>query len=75
MLPINITRSCADKRLFDVINNVARETYHPKGCYVENVSGRQRWNRTLQPSAVERGFGMGSNKKYRYRGKDTNELF
>jgi hypothetical protein len=32
-----------------VINNVAHETYHPEGCYVENVFGRQRESLALQP--------------------------
>jgi hypothetical protein len=62
MLSINIPCFCVGKNLYDGINNVARETYPPKGWYVENLFRRRRRPRALQPIAVERGLGMGSNK-------------
>jgi hypothetical protein len=39
--------------LYDLINNNTRETYYTKGYYIENVFGRQRRHRALQPVAVE----------------------
>jgi hypothetical protein len=33
--------------LYNGINNLACETYHPKGWHVENVLDRQRESRTL----------------------------
>jgi len=38
-----------------IYQKYTREIYHPKGCFC-----RQHRPWTLQPIAVERGFGMGS---------------
>ena len=61
MLPINIPCFFVGKRIYRYEFVITRETYHPKGCYVENVFGRQRRNLALQPAAVEWGVRIHSN--------------